>query len=679
MRRFLFALALLFPAVCICAPAGADAGSGPKVAVRLIPDRLGISPGGTLTLAIEQKIAPGWHTYWSNPGEAGMPTAVDWTLPKGWKAGPLQWPAPRRLPVGPLMDYGYEGAAWLLAELRAPPGARPDTKVDIAARVRWLACREVCIPEETIVRAEVFVERNAAPPDAIAAEKFSAARAELPAASPWPAVYAAGNRLRLFVAAAGLAGLARPAEAQFFPARSGLIVDSAKQELEIVPGGVTLTLTPAPGWHAGRKFDGVLALTSSDGSKQALSIHALPGAVPQTGAAQILGPWLALLFALLGGLILNVMPCVLPVLAMKVLTLTQAKQADFKRARTAAYAYGAGAIVSFVLLGLTLVALRAGGQMIGWGFQLQEPAAVALLGLLLFAVGLNLLGVFETGPIGAGEALTRKPGAAGAFFTGVLAVAVATPCTAPFMAPAIGFGLTQGPLITVGIFAALGAGFALPFCLIALFPALYRFLPRPGPWMIRLRQWLSLPMFAAAVWLVWVLARQVSPLATLTTCGAFVLMGTALWAYGASRMTQWRRQGAALAAAGIAVSLGLAVTLRPSARAPADAQPYTHARLEALRRQNRPVFVDAYASWCITCLVNEEAALNRPAVRAAFARKGIVVLKADWTRRDPQITMLLEANGRSGVPLYLYYAPGQSAPAVLPQILTEAETLKIAQ
>ena len=685
IRRLLLPVLVL---LAVLAPAAAQIDHAPKVVARLIAERDAAAPGGKLTVALEEDIRPGWHTYWSNPGDAGAPTEIKWTLPPGWKAGAIQWPYPQRDPVGPLMDYGYEGKPWLLVELEAPADAKPGEAVHLSAAVSWLVCREVCIPEDAVLNLTLYVEANAPPPDPITAEQFAAARAKIPAVSPWPMRYALDGDLRLYVRAPALAGAAKPVDAQFFPARPGQVKDVAPQTLGFAADGVVLRLQPGSKLARGGALDGVLMFTSADKSVQALQVAARPGAVPparfEESAAITLA--LALLFALIGGLILNVMPCVLPVLAMKALALAGHAGADRRHARLESFTYCAGAVLSFVAFGLLLVVLRAGGAAIGWGFQLQEPIVVAGLALLMFAVGLNLSGVFELDAVSAGEGLARKGGLVGAFFTGVLAVAVAAPCTAPFMATAIGYGLMQSPAIVLAVFAALGLGFALPFLLLGLWPAMHRILPKPGAWMLRLKQILALPMYGAAAWLVWVLSQQVDRAGLVIALAALAALGVSLWLWGTTRSGQdWvRKAGAIVAIVGVAGAL-YALTLVGRAPAPPSGQaefagiksePYSAARLEALRRAHRAVFVDATASWCITCLVNEEAALSRPAVGAAFAGKHIAFLVADWTNRNPEITALLEAHQRSGVPLYLYYAPGAAEAVVLPQILTEGEVLQ---
>lgn len=679
-------LAGLFALASLLAPAlAASPDSGPKVHVQLIADRDAVRPGGTFTVAVEQDIAAGWHTYWSNPGEVGQPTEVKWTLPPGWKAGPIQWPYPIRVPTGPIMDYGYEGKVWLLVDVTAPADAKGT--VSLAALVQYLVCSNVCVPEEGTAQTKIVVDPAAGGPAVSSAGDFAAARAKIPAASPWPMRFAVGQDLRLFVAAPALAGTARPASVQFFPDASGSVVDAAAQSFAFAANGLVVELKPGAAMAKRKALSGVLVLASTDGSVQALTVHAAPGAVPAVKAAEEFSLWLALAFAALGGLILNIMPCVLPVLAMKALALAGHAGADRAHARAESFSYAVGAILSFVAFGLVVMALREGGAAIGWGFQLQEPIVVAGLALLMAAVGLNMSGVFEIAPISAGEALARRGGLAGAFFTGVLAVAVAAPCTAPFMATAIGYGFTQDAPVVIGIFAALGIGFALPFLLLGLMPALHKLLPKPGQWMVRLKKLLALPMYAAAGWLVWVLAQQVDRSGVVAALAALVALAVALWIWGRVQMSSgWAKTagwiGVAVFLGGGAYALSVVAAASPpkpvavTAHAGMASEPYTPARLAALRKEGRPVFIDATASWCITCLVNEEAALSRPSVHAVFQERKIALLVADWTNKNPEITALLEQHGRSGVPLYLYYAPGASDAKILPQILTEGEVLK---
>jgi thiol:disulfide interchange protein DsbD len=687
MKWFPFLLAILLAAI---SPAAAQVSPGPKVQASLVAESGEVAPGASVTVALQEIIAPGWHTYWSNPGEAGLPSEIKWSLPPGWKAGDIVWPYPKRLLVGPLMQYGYDGTVWLLMTVTAPADAKPGDIVTLKAAADWLVCKDVCIPEDTALSLPLTVSASPIAPYATVKEQFEAARAKIPAASPWPVSFHAGEgHLDMFVASPSLTKM-QLKDASFFPSAEGVVEGMAPQQLGMADGGIVLRLTPPQKAKPPQKLSGVLVLTSADGSVQALDVSASPGAVPSAqfadNGAQT-GILTAILFALIGGLILNLMPCVLPILAMKALAIASSAHGDRSRARNDGFAYGIGAILSFVGLGLTLVLLRAGGQAIGWGFQLQEPAAVAGFALLVFAVGLNLSGVFEFGNVTAGDTLTRRGGAAGSFFTGVLAVAVAAPCTAPFMAAALGYALTQSAAVALLIFLALGIGFALPFVL--MWPTLLRVLPKPGAWMLTFKQLLAFPMYGAAVWLVWVLSQETNGYALVPALAAMVLLAFAAWAWTASRTASggWRVTGAAFALAGLAAVMALIVVIRvteiPPAAAMAHAETngipceaYTAAKVEAARAQKRPVFVDATAAWCITCLVNEKVALSGSRIRDAFAAKHMAYFVADWTSRNPEITALLAAHGRSGVPLYLYYAPGAADAVVLPQILTEDEVLR---
>jgi thiol:disulfide interchange protein DsbD len=686
MKWFSFILAVLFAAI---SPAAAQ--TGPKVRASLIAESGEVAPGASVTVALQEIIAPDWHTYWSNPGEAGLPTEIKWTLPPGWKASEIAWPYPHRLPVGPLMQYGYEDKVWLLTTVTVPADAKPGDIVTVKAAVDWLVCKDVCIPEDTTLSLPLTVSASPIAPYATVKDEFDAAHAKIPAPSPWPVTFHADSNLDLFVASSSLTRM-QLKDAVFYPAIEGVVEGMAPRQLGMADGGIVLRLQPPKDAKLPKTVAGVLVLTSADGSVQALDVKASPGAVPSAqfgGGEGDTSFAAALLFALVGGLILNLMPCVLPILAMKALAIAGTAHGDRREARNEGFAYGIGAILSFAALGLALVLLRAGGQAIGWGFQLQEPAAVAGFALLVFAVGLNLSGVFEFANITAGDALTRRGGAAGSFFTGVLAVAVAAPCTAPFMAAALGYALTQGAVTALSVFLALGIGFAFPFVLLGLAPALLRFLPKPGAWMLTFKQLLAFPMYGAAVWLVWVLSQETNGTGLVVILAAMVVLAFAAWAWTASRAASrgWRVTGAVFALAGLAAVIASLFVIHdtdiPPAAAMAHAETngipceaYSAAKVARARAQKRPVFIDATAAWCITCLVNEKVALSGTRIRDAFAAKHMAYFVADWTNRNPEITALLAAHGRSGVPIYLYYAPGAAEAVVLPQILTEDAVLK---
>ena len=653
----------------------------PKVHARLVAEDSAVPPGGSVTVALEEDIREGWHTYWINPGDAGAASEIKWTLPKGWSAGAIEWPTPKRLPVGPLMDYGYEGKLWLLQKLAVPANAKAGDTVTLKAAADWLVCKDICVPEEATLTLPLKI--GLAAPDAGVAKDFAAARNLLPVASPWKLNYALSKSLDIYVAAPALAA-AHPVEASFFPDKSGIVKGSAPQKMGFTQDGLVLRLTPGDKAAAmGGALTGVLVLKSSDGSIQALNVAAPSGPVPDAFGSQ--GPigeaaggitlWLAIAFAFLGGLILNAMPCVLPILAMKALALAGHNGREHHEARREGFAYSAGAVLSFLVFGVVIVLLRQGGAAVGWGFQLQEPIAVAGFALLIFAVGLNLSGVFEVGTITLGDGLTQRSGPLGAFFTGVLAVAVAAPCTAPFMAAALGFALTQSVVSAFLIFLSLGLGFALPFLILGFWPGALSFLPKPGPWMLRLKQFLAFPMYGAAAWLVWVLAQEAGANGVAIVLAAFVALALAAWLWTVTRELSLRGRGLGMIAALLVLLAGFygismlhgAATQPPAASATANAQPFTPERLASLRASGKPVFVDATAAWCITCLVNEQAVLSRPDIKTAFQDNHVTYLIADWTNRNGAITKLLEENGRSGVPLYLYFAPGADKPVILPR------------
>ena len=661
----------------------------PKVHARLVAEDTAVPPGGSITVALEEDIREGWHTYWINPGDAGAASEIKWTLPQGWSAGAIQWPTPKRLPVGPLMDYGYEGKLWLMQKLTVPADAKVGDTITLKAAVDWLVCKDICVPEEATLTLPLKI--GPAAPDASVAKDFAAARNLLPVASPWKLNYALSKNLDIYAAAPALA-TAHPVEASFFPDKPGIVKGSAPQKMGFTKDGLVLRLTPGDKAAAmGGALTGVLVLKSSDGSIQALNVDAPSGPVPDAFGSQGTGDaaaggitlWIAILSAFLGGMILNAMPCVLPILAMKALALAGHGGGQHREAAREGFAYSAGAILSFLAFGLVIVLLRQGGAAVGWGFQLQEPIAVAGFALLIFAVGLNLSGVFEVGSVTVGDSLAQRSGPVGAFFTGVLAVAVAAPCTAPFMAAALGFALTQSVTSAMLIFLGLGIGFALPFLILGVWPKALSFLPRPGPWMLRLKQFLAFPMYGAAAWLVWVLAQETGANGVAIVLAAFVAFALAAWLWTVTRDLSAGGRGFGMVAAllvllaslyGISLLHGAAAP-PPAASATANAQPFTPERLASLRASGKPVFVDATAAWCITCLVNEQAVLSRPDIKAAFKDRHVEYLIADWTNRNDTITKMLGENGRSGVPLYLYYAPGADKPVILPQILTEAGVL----
>jgi thiol:disulfide interchange protein DsbD len=645
--------------------------TSPRATVTLLAERSAIAPGEPFRLMLRQRLAPGWHTYWQNPGDAGAPPEItfDWARP-GWEAGPLQFPAPSRKPFGPLMNFGYSGQVAFLVTVTPPRDLRPGDYVTVTADATWLVCADICIPEEGRFTLGLDVAAAAVPAEL---GRFREAEAALPRAAPFEARFAfAGPRGALTIRGQGFSPAAIR-EASFFPDTPGVIENAPEQRLTRREGEITLDLVRGPA-ELPTQLAGVLTLTDAAGVRGAYLIEAAPGGpLP----ASPLPLWQVLAFAALGGLILNLMPCVFPVLAMKAMAMAKLGGAARGAIRAEAAAYTAGVVLAFLAVGGVMLGLRAAGGGAGWGFQFTYPAFVAGMAWLMLAVGLNLSGVFQVGgSIGAGQGLAGRGGAAGSFFTGVLAVVVATPCTAPFMATAIGAALVLPATATLAIFGAMGLGLALPYALLGIFPSAGRFLPRPGAWMERLRQFLAFPMYAAAAWLVWVLAQQSGPDGVLTALVGAVLVALAAWAWGVAQQSGRtpRRLGEALALAamlGALALLPLLGTAPPAAAAATQGEAWSPPRLAELRAEGRPVFVNLTAAWCISCKVNERVAIHTDAVQRAFEAAGVVQLTGDWTRGDAAITALLRAHGRDGVPLYLLYPAGGGAPVILPQILTE--------
>ncbi|MBO1075095.1 thioredoxin family protein [Roseomonas marmotae] len=645
-----------------------------------------IAPGEPFRIGLRQRLAPGWHTYWQNPGDAGTPPEIALALPEGASAGAIQWPAPQRIPYGPLVNYGYEGATLLPLEVTPPATLAPGQSFTIEAQASWLVCEQVCIPEEGRFTLTLPVEASPRPDPAMAV-LFQRAEAELPRPSPWQASLGfQGPQGALLLTGEDLSP-ATVREAFFFPLEWGVLDHAGAQPLEVTQGALRLGL-PRGSAELPARLAGVVAITDGAGLRSAYSLSATPGPVPAAlpgGGTGSLPLGQALLWAALGGLILNLMPCVFPILAMKALGIARLSGAARATVRAHGASYTAGVVLCFLALGGALMALRLAGQTAGWGFQFTSPLFVALTGWLMLAVGLNLSGVFQTGgPVGAGGGLTARGGHLGSFATGALAVLVATPCTAPFMAAAIGAAMALPPAGTLAVFGALGLGMAAPYALLALAPGLARLLPRPGAWMERLKQALAFPMYAAALWLLWVLAQLTGPEGLAAALAGGLAIGFGAWALGSAQGARgrWRllgRGGAVLALLLAAATLPRLAEAPPPAAAQAaegGAEPWSEARVAAARAEGRPVFVNLTAAWCITCKVNERVALDTPAVREAFAARDVAYLTGDWTRGGEEIAALLRAHGREGVPLYLVYAPGTGTPEVLPQILTESIVLR---
>ena len=694
------------------AAAQTDRSATDEVQVRLISASSQVAPGQTLLIALEQRIAPHWHTYWKNPGDSGQPTSIDWSLPKGASSSDILWPAPKRFDVGPITNYGYENQVLLLTEIRLPQDLTPGSTAAIQAEATWLVCREECIPQQATLSLSLPVSATAkASPDAA---MLSTARAALPTKAPFNASAKLAGR-DLVVTWPAVIGV-EVSQALFMPDDWGRIQHAAKPVLDRdgadwrlrMPVGEQpatagqplsgLLLIDGKAWQVSLPVSGATATSPSNATGPATSPAPSPANNRAPSGAEARGDltlWTAMVLALVGGLILNLMPCVFPVLAIKALGFLQGSAGEHRRHGVA---YTLGVLAAFAALGGALLALRGAGGSVGWGFQFHSPLFVLLLAWLMFVLGLSLAGVVQIGAgfAGLGQGLTEKPGLTGSFFTGVLATVVATPCTAPFMGAAMGYALAQPAPALMAVFLSLGLGLALPYLALSWWPALQRRMPRPGPWMDVLKQALAFPMFAAAIWLVWVIAQQAGPMGVLVVLAGMGLLALAAWLRTVSRFAsprwQWTGAGAALmsvlaaaslvpalnavssdanAGASIGPSSSSGIPGSASTSASVDHEPYSPERLAQLRAQGKPVFVNLTASWCITCLVNERVALSTDEVRDAFARQGVTYLKGDWTRQDPRITELLRQHDRSGVPLYLFYPAGTGSDAqVLPQLLT---------
>ena len=716
----------------LAAPAGAAA-AGPVSSVvhtghntvELVSQTASAAPGRTLYVALRQQIAPGWHTYWRNPGDAGQATALAWTLPAGWRAGDIVWPAPERDLQGPIMNYVVTGQVYLPVPIEVPATAKAGAAATLKAQVSWLVCKDVCIPESAALSLALPVAAGTPAPD----PQFSAPIRATLAAAPKDAGLTArydlkGQTLRLAITGAAVRGQ-DVGRAYFFP-YDGEAIDHSKPQLaERGRDGLTLTLQAGYGALHGKLppvLGGVISLgaraykvsatagpppAGAAGLTPAAAVAEGPGpAAPASASpsgsthgvmsgsagglagARDLGLLSAIGLAFLGGVVLNLMPCVFPILSVKLAAIARHAEAP-ERARREGVAFFVGVVASFVALASLLIAARLAGQAVGWGFQLQSPSVIAVLALVMLGAALNLSGVFEFGTSvqGVGSGLADRGGALGAFFTGVLAVVVAAPCTGPFMAGAVGWAVLQPAWEALIVFAALGVGLAAPFTLIAFTPGLSRRLPRPGAWMEGLRKALAFPMYGAAAWLAWVFTTQAGTLALPYLFAAALALAFAAWMFGVGQRATLgggsvRARTAPLGAVAVALAcaIGLVVAAVQLPTAPGGTaqaapvggmatQPWSPERVASLQAAGHPVFVDFTAAWCVTCQVNERTTLATREVADAFSHTGAVYLRADWTRPDARISRALTQAGRSGVPLYLVY--GKTAtPQVLPQLLT---------
>ncbi len=736
MNKFAIALAATLLAT---APAWAQPVRVDAVEVELVARDDAIVPGATAQLGLRIRHDPEWHTYWRNPGDSGLPTEISWILPAGWSAGEIAWPVPQRVFIGPLANYGYEGETLLRVPVTVAATQAAGTVVKLGAKVQWLMCREVCIPGEATLNLELPVRDKAGPgkyvalferavretprPGTVARagrsaarmtlafERDSASSAEffpyregwLDAPAPQPLYRDPGQSKRWWIE---LKALATADEAALAKAGFGggpvgvLMVDgephevSARLDGPALAGGTLVSTAKRDESAPSVLSSGAGARLLSGIGSQLGSGAASTASTAPAGSASLTF-LLALVFAMIGGLLLNLMPCVFPVIGLKVLSFARHAGAQRVDTQRGALAFAAGVIVSFLLLAATLLGLRAAGEAVGWGFQLQSPPFVAAMALLFVAIALNFAGVYEIGVrmtrLGAIEsaAVERHP-LIGSFGAGVLAVLVATPCSAPFMGSALGYTLGRPAPEVFAVFTALALGMSLPYLALGYFPGALRWLPRPGRWMESFKQFLAFPMLLTVAWLIWVLGLQVGHDAVLAVSAGAVLVALAAWLFG--RFVQGgAKSHRMLASAAALASLvgGLWIGLpgdAPSAGGAAGAsgktgagspasfgwEPWSVQAVNDAVAARRPVFVDFTAAWCVSCQVNEALVLNREPVLGQMQRRGVLRLRADWTNRDPEITAALARHGRNGVPLYLLYVPGEAAPRVLPELLTSA-------
>ena len=690
------------------APQGVPVGQTPDAAA-----------GQPVWVGLQITHAPEWHTYWKNAGDSGMPTELQWTLPPGVMAGDIAWPLPKKIPIGHLANYGYEGTVLLPVPLIITPQYKPGVladALDVKLKATWLVCRKECIPQDGEFALKIPLRSSTA----LNGAAFDAALKSQPAdVAGAHQVALKDDGKRLAVRVAGLPVDVRGQPLELFPESPGVVVTAAtpakpgepvgarswsqhwdgdvwtadvpvSPERADSPEKMTLVLVAGErGWRAEAPVAGAwpaLALPAgvSPALEAALKANANAGANAPPPAAPTAVPastfvW-ALLGALIGGLVLNLMPCVFPVLAIKVLGFTQ--HADDRRAhRTSGLAYTAGVVLSFLALGALMLALRAAGQQLGWGFQLQSPAVVAALTVLFTVIGLNLAGVFEFGSFLPSRVATmeaRNP-VANSFLTGMLAVAVASPCTAPFMGASLGLAVGLPAVQALLIFAAIGLGMALPYLAASWWPAVARLLPKPGAWMDTFKKFMAFPMFGTAVWLLWVLGQQTGIDGAGALLALLVVLALVLWALGLTGRTRIVLASFSIAAGALLASaigpnvIKMAEAATPVAETPgARWQPWSAERVQTALGAGQPVFVDFTAAWCVTCQYNKKTTLASAEVLSAMDAAKVQTFRADWTRRDAAITAELQKLGRSGVPVYVLQAPGQ-APVVFSEILSVTE------
>jgi len=698
----LFSLAITATATAQLTSVG-DGGPGPVKAQHLTAELVSfgstIAPGGTLQAGLVLTMEEHWHVYWINAGDAGYPPNIKWTLPTGLAAGPMLFPAPVRLPNGPLTDFGYEDTAAFPVTFTAAPSMKPGP-VHLDALVDWVVCAQVCVPGKAHLGLSLTVGPAAASVEPLGA--LGQALSLLPKPLPAGDSVTVNGGAKEFVVTLKTrtqsgtqtgGQIDSPGDAEFYPYDPDLIQNSADQDVETFPGGIRIRIPRSPDLtKLPAQLHGLLKL--SDTVSYEFTAAVTPGEVPISPATQAerqnaasgITTLSAIGLAFLGGIILNLMPCVFPVLFLKGLALVQSSGEERKQLRSHGLVYTLGILVSFWAIVAVLLVLRAGGSQAGWGFQLQSPTFIAILAAFLFFFALSLAGMFDLGLslTSAGGSLATKPGYAGSFFTGILATVVATPCTAPLMGAAIGFALVQPALVTFAIFTALALGLATPYLALSFQPAWTKILPRPGAWMEVLKQLTAVPLFATAIWLAYVFGSLSSGGASDPTAGiyrlslllaCFLVLAVAGWVLG-----RWPAKWPSAIAAIVLILAGLAIPLYQPKDTNLTWAPYSQSALDAARASGNPVFIDFTAAWCLSCQVNEKLVLHAADVQQQLSARHVILLRADWTKYDPAITQELASLNRSGVPTYVLYPASQSAaPDVLPEVLTKDLVLEAIQ
>ena len=685
MRALGFLLSLAFASALHAAPV-----QTPHLEIELVSAARTIEPGKPFTVALRLRHDEHWHTYWKNPGDSGMATAIHWSLPAGFTAGPIEWPVPRRIPMPPLANFGYEGEVLLLTQLQAPTALEPGSTVALQANAEWLVCKDICLPGSAALNTSLQVASGVPENDPRWGILLAEARRALPQPlDGWSAsVSQSGTSIAIRL---------RPEREMryelrklvFFPDEDGIIENAAEQTVQRDGDAVVLRLKAAAGIGSRPALAGLLVADSGWGD--ATRGTAVRVTMPVVQTAEMPNPGrmtllVAIALAFAGGVILNLMPCVFPVVSIKLLGFIEQAHGDRRRLRLHGLAFALGVLLCFWAVAGALLTLRSGGAALGWGYQLQSPLIVSALAALFFVLALNLSGLFELGTRVQGFAggADSRHGYSGSFLSGLLATVVATPCTAPFMGAALGYALTQSVLSSMLVFTALALGMATPYVVLTFSPALVRRLPRPGRWMETLKQMLAFPLYLTVVWLLWVLGKQQGVDGTVRLLAGLVLIAAALWAYGRWAAPSIPARSRMLArAAAIVLAVSVAIVAWPGdgtrSRAPeSDAhwQPFSPAALREAQASGDPVFVDFTAAWCVTCQVNKKLVLETEPVLRGFERKQVKLIRADWTNRDADITAALAGLGRSGVPAYALYAGQADAPPhLLPEILTRDQGL----